>query len=269
MKINESKYKHISFERKNNGVVVATLNRPRRLNAINRRLHWEMTQLPLDAAADRDLRVLVITGAGRGFCAGGDFAPPEPGDLPADTTELPEMTLEALQIVENLLDCPKPVISAINGPAMGLGATYALLCDVVIAGRSASIADTHVRIAVGAGDGGQLIWPLLMGPNRAKYFLMTGEKISGEEGERLGLVNFVVDDADVMKRALAIADRLARGPGMAISASKVPLNRYLKSLAQQIMPYSIALEGDCFNSEDCAEAVKAFQEKREPVFRGR
>ena len=124
------------------------------------------------------------------------------------------MTLEeARQIVDHLLECSKPVISAVNGYAMGLGATVALLCDVVYAAESAVFADTHVKMGIGAGDGGQVIWPLLMGVNKAKYFLMTGERLTAAEAERMNLVNFVVPDGTVVDEALALAGRLAAGPG--------------------------------------------------------
>jgi enoyl-CoA hydratase len=265
-------------------VAIATLNRPQRLNATNPRLHWEVSELPRDAAMDPAVKALVITGAGRAFCAGGDFGPPERDDLPVPNRRVQfapgaDMgsvaydktagALEVMAIVENLLDCHKPVISAVNGPAMGLGATIALLCDIVVAGRSAIFGDPHVKMGVGAGDGGQVIWPLLMGPNRAKFYLMTGDKLNAEDAERLGLVNFVVDDDDLMPQALGIAERLAKGPTLAISASKVPLNRHLKGIAQQILPLSIEMESANFGTEDQLEAAKAFIEKRDPVFVGR
>jgi enoyl-CoA hydratase len=265
--LDSGKYKHIQIELREDGVAIATLNRPERLNATNPRLHWEISELPRDAAMDPGVKALLITGAGRAFCAGGDFGPPEPDDFPVK--EMMAGKLEGAAIVENLLDCPKPVISAVNGPAMGLGATIALLCDIVVAGRSAVFADPHVKMGLGAGDGGQVIWPLLMGPNRAKYYLMTGDKLNAEDAERLGLVNFVVDDDALMTQALEITERLAKGPTLAIAASKVPLNRHLKAIAQQILPLSLEMEGATFGTEDQEEAAKAFIEKRDPVFVGR
>ena len=265
--LDSGKYKHIQIDLREDGVAIATLNRPERLNATNPRMHWELSELPRDAALDPAVKALLITGAGRAFCAGGDFGPPEADDFPVK--EKLAGVLEGSWIVENLLDCPKPVISAVNGPAMGLGATLALLCDIVVAGRSAIFADPHVKMGLGAGDGGQVIWPLLLGPNRAKYYLMTGDKLNAEDAERLGLVNFLVDDDALMPRALEIAERLAKGPTLAIAASKVPLNRHLKAIAQQILPTSLEMEAATFNTEDAAEAGKAFLEKRDPVFVGR
>lgn len=259
-------YETILIEHGEHGVVVATLNRPERLNAVNRRMHYELARLSWDAAADESVKALVLTGAGRGFCSGGDFG----GGLDDDPLpDAPPMMQEAIQIVENLLDCPKPTISAVNGYAMGLGANFALFCDVVVASRSAVFADTHVKMGIGAGDGGQVIWPLLLGPNRAKYYLMTGDRLTAKEAERLGLVNFVVEPDELLPRAVGIAERLATGPTLAIAASKVPLNRWIKSMVQQIMPLSLAMEDACFSTEDAAEAGRAFVEKREPVFKGR
>jgi enoyl-CoA hydratase len=207
------------------------------------------------------VKVLLITGAGRAFCAGGDFA----GGLHPG----PKMWMEARRIVDGLLDCQKPVITAVNGYAMGLGATVALLGDVVFAARSAVFADTHVRMGIAAGDGGQLIWPLLMGVNRAKYYLMTGDRIPAEEAERLGLVNFVVEDDALMERALELADRLAAGPALAISASKVAVNQYMKMVSNLVLPLSLKLEEGTMATEDFREAVMAFAEKREPKYKGR
>ena len=266
--LDPAKYSHILIDQRPNGVVIATLNRPKRLNATNRQMHWEMTQLPIDATYDDGVKAVIVTGAGRAFCAGGDFGPPDPEEKPG-SAPAGQTVLEAVAMITNLLDCTKPMIAAVNGPAMGLGASYALCNDIVVASRSAVFSDPHVKMGVGAGDGGQLIWPLLMGPNRAKYYLMTGDKLDADEAEHLGLVNFVVEDDDLLPRALEIADRLAAGPGQAITASKLPLNMYLKSIAQQILPYSLQMELQNFHSQDHAEAVKAFQEKREPVFKGR
>jgi enoyl-CoA hydratase len=264
--LSPSNYETIQIERRENGVVLATLNRPDRLNAIDRRMHYELAQITRDAGADRELNVLVITGAGRSFCAGGDFAGGFKQKAPEGSSPL---MVEAIQIVENLLDCPKPVICAVNGYAMGLGANFALLCDIVVGGPGTVFADTHVNLAIGAGDGGQLIWPLLLGVNRAKYYLMTGDRLEGAEAERLGLVNFLVDDDQILAKALKVADRLGKGPALAIQASKIPINRWIKLQAQQIMPLSIELEKATMRSEDAVEAGKAFAEKREPDFQGR
>lgn len=258
------RYQRIAIDKRSDGICIATLNRPDKLNAVDGVMHRELSTFASDADADPDVRVLVLTGAGRAFCAGGDFGGGMgEGGGPGDIMR------EARQIVDNLLDCSKPVLSAVNGFAMGLGATVALLCDVVVASRDAVFADTHVRMGIGAGDGGQVIWPLLMGVNRAKYYLMTGDRLGAVEAERIGLVNFLTDEGKALERALEIAGNLARGPARAISASKVPINRYLKMVSNLVLPLSLELEGACMRSEDAREAALAFREKRAPRFTGR
>ena len=263
--LTQDRYQTILIEKSASGVATATLNRPEKLNAINAMMHTELSTLTLDAEADPDVKVLLVTGAGRAFSAGGDFS--GQGESPA--TGGGQTMREARQIVDNLLDCSKPVISAVNGYAMGLGANFALLADVVVAARGATFADTHVRMGIGAGDGGQVIWPLLMGVNRAKYFLMTGDRLPAEEAERLGLVNFTVDNEELMPKATEIAERLASGPARAISASKVPINKYIKMVSNLVLPLSLGLEGATMATADAREAAQAFREKREPKFTDR
>jgi len=261
MALEQASYQAIRIEKRPNGVAVVTLNRPEKLNAVNAVLHHELARFPRDAESDPDVKVVVLAGAGRAFCAGGDFGPgANVGGLSLE---------EGRQIVDHLLELRKPIVSAVQGYAMGLGATIALLCDVVVAGQSTEIADTHVRMGIGAGDGGQVIWPLLMGVNRAKWFLMTGERVKGAELVELGLVNFLVADDEVLKKALECADRLAAGPSLAISASKVPINQYIRMVSNLLLPLSLALEGATMRSEDAREAQRAFVEKRAPSFSGR
>jgi enoyl-CoA hydratase len=255
-------YETIAIEHRDDGVAVATFDRPARLNAVDGVLHHELTTLWRDADADERVRALVVTGAGRAFCAGGDFSPDA---VPLGSRGVPAME-EGRRIVDHLLECRKPVIAAVNGYAMGLGATVALLCDVVLAGRSAVFADTHVTMGIGAGDGGQLIWPLLVGVNRAKYFLMTGDRVGAEEADRIALVHAVVDDDRLLDEALALAGRLAAGPAQAIAASKVAVNAWMRAVSATVLPLSLAAEEACFGSPDHREAVAAFQEKRPPRF---
>ena len=163
--LDQANYETITIEKRPDGVAVLTLNRPERLNAVNGAMHSELTTIWLDLQADPDVRAAVLTGAGRAFCAGGDFSP---SSNMTTKTGLP-MIQEARRIVDNMLDVEKPIIAAVNGAAAGLGATIALLCDVVIASRNARIGDPHVKMGITAGDGGAVIWPLLVGVNRAKY----------------------------------------------------------------------------------------------------
>ena len=257
-------YKHMLVERRENGVAVLTLNRPDILNATNGTLHSELSRFSLDFANDRELRVLIITGAGRAFCAGGDFSPDDPVG-----SHGPDMWTEARQIVDHILECEKPIISAVNGYAMGLGATVALLADVVVVSSKSVIADTHVNMALGAGDGGQLIWPHLMGVNRAKYYLMSCDRVTGKEAVELGLASFYVEEPDdLLPKALEIADGLAAKAPQAVAASKAAVNAYLRSVAATVMPIGLRYEQQTMNSKDHQEAIAAFQEKREPKFSG-
>jgi enoyl-CoA hydratase len=260
--LDPSQYSTILIDKRDDGIAIATLNRPNKLNAVDGDLHHELMQLPRDAGDDRDVRALLITGSGRAFCAGGDFSP---GAAPLGGHGV-SLLEEGRRIVDHILECRKPIISAVNGYAMGLGATIALLADVVVAGRSTVFADTHVMMGIGAGDGGQLIWPMLIGVNKAKYFLMTGDRVDAAEAERIGLVNFVVDDDQLLDRALAIAGRLASGPAQAISASKMAINAWMRSVSSTVLPISLALEDACFATADNEETVAAFNEKRTPNF---
>jgi enoyl-CoA hydratase len=261
----QERYDRILIDRRDNGVVVATLNRPEKLNAIDAVMHTELTSLTQDAHRDASVRVLVLTGAGRAFSAGGDFSGvgPRVGEWDGAAGDV---WTEARMIVDRLLECSKPIIAAVNGHAAGLGATIALLCDVVVAGPDAVFADTHVRVGIGAGDGGQVAWPFLVGMSRAKYHLMTGEPLRAAEAERLGLVTFLADDC--LGRAMEIADRLAAGPPVAIAASKVPINTWLRAQAAQILTLSLTMEELSASTNDAHEARLAFQEKRPATFTG-
>jgi enoyl-CoA hydratase len=266
--LKQENYQTMRIERRDNGVAIVTLNRPERLNAINGRMHAELATFSRDYHNDRELRALVLTGEGRAFSAGGDFSPDS--QITGATQEGPPLMVEARQIIDHILECEKPIISAVNGYAMGLGANVALLCDVVVAGPNAVFADTHVNMGLGAGDGGQLIWPFLIGVNKAKYYLMTGDRLTGREAADIGLVSFYVEDHEqLLPRALEIADKLAAGAPQAVAASKAAVNAYLRSVSSLVMPLCLKYEDMTMRSEDHQEAVLAFQEKRAPKFTGR
>jgi enoyl-CoA hydratase len=262
--LRQEQYETIQIE-KDNGVAILRLNRPERLNAVNGAMHSELMSLFLDVQADSDVRAAVLTGAGRAFCAGGDFG----GGADMRTKSGMTILQEARRIVDNLLDCEKPIVAAVNGPAAGLGATVALLCDVVVAARNARIGDPHVKMGITAGDGGAVIWPLLIGVNRAKYMLMSGDLISADEAFQMGLVNKVVDEGMALEAGLAIARKLAAGAPYAVQASKTAVNKFIKSVSNLVLPYSLTTEEVSMRTADHAEAVRAFQEKREPQFTGR
>jgi enoyl-CoA hydratase len=262
--LRQEEYEAIKIE-KSDGVAVLTLNRPERLNAVNGAMHSELSTIFHRVQADGEVRAAVLTGAGRAFCAGGDFS--QGADMRTKTGL--SIIQEARRIVDGILDLEKPLIAAVNGPAAGLGATVALCCDVVIAARSARIGDPRVKMGITAGDGGAVIWPLLVGVNRAKYMLMTGDLINAEEAMAMGLVNRVVDDGQALPEALALAQRLASSAPYAVQSTKIAVNKLLKAVSNLVLPLSLTMEEVSMSKADHREAVAAFQEKREPRFTGR
>jgi enoyl-CoA hydratase len=224
----------------------------------------------VDLAEDTEVNAILLTGAGKAFCAGGDVkgmasrSGREEGRQRAMATPA-----GGRRLVQNMLDVEQPIIGAINGDAVGLGATIALFCDVIVASEKARFADTHVRVGLVAGDGGGVIWPLLIGPARAKEFLMRGHFINGAEAAKIGLVNYAVPPEEVLPKAREIAQELAEGPTWAIRWSKLAVNKWLKDQVNLIMDASLAYEMLTFNTEDHREAAKAFVEKRKPNFQGR
>ncbi len=261
--LSQANYETIQIE-KDNGVAVLRLNRPERLNAVNGAMHSELMSVFLDVQADPEIRAAILTGAGRAFCAGGDFG----GGSDMRSKSGLTMMQEARRIVDNLLDCEKPIVSAVNGAAAGLGATIALLCDVVIVARNARIGDPHAKMGITAGDGGAVIWPLLVGVNRAKYMLMSGDLISADEAFAMGLVNKVVDEGESFSEGMIVARKLAAGAPYAVQTSKAAVNKFIKAVSNMVLPYSLAVEELSMRTADHREAVAAFQEKREAHFTG-
>jgi len=251
--------------RTRDGVTVCTLNRPEALNSVTRKGHRELEELFGQLAANREVKAVVLTGAGRAFCAGGDVKEMGGGD------ERPGGIFDsgARQLVANLLAVEAPIVAAVNGDAVGLGATLALLCDVVFVSESARIGDPHVRVGLVPGDGGAVIWPLLVGPARAKEYLMTGDLLAAAEAERIGLVNHVTAPEKLMEEAMAFAGRLGEGPALAIRLTKVAVQRAVLQNALDTLDMSLALEAITGRSADHAEAAAAFREKRKPKFEGR
>jgi enoyl-CoA hydratase len=264
--MNFEDYKAIAFTRRGR-VLTATLNMPEQLNAIAGRLHTELAAFFPDAAADPNSDVIVLTGAGRAFSAGGDLKYID--WLRDHPHEFAESVREAKRIVFGALDCDKPVICKMNGDAIGLGATVALFTDVIFAADSARIADPHVKVGLVAGDGGAVIWPQLIGYARAKHYLLTGDLIPAPEAAVMGLINFALPAAELDAAVDKYADKLAAGATKAIRWSKITMNIGLKQLAHAMMDAGMAYEGMASNTEDHAEAVKAMIERRKPVFTGR
>lgn len=264
--VDYSHYQCLEVKRED-GVAVVALNRPEALNAVNQRLHRELATIFADLGDDPQVKAAVLTGAGRAFCAGGDIKWMQARQH--NPTFVKGAIKEARKILEDILNLEVPLIAAVNGPAIGLGATLALFCDIIIASEKARFGDPHVRVGIVAGDGGAVIWPHLVGVARAKELLMTGAIIDAREADRIGLVNRVVPHEDLMPTALELAKRLARGPTMAISWTKQAINKHLKESLNLILDASLAWEEHTFYTEDHREAAKAFTEKREPQFKGK
>jgi enoyl-CoA hydratase len=262
-----SRYEMIKVE-KANKVATVTLNRPDALNAVNDALHHELVKIWVDLADDEDVNAILLTGAGRAFCAGGDIKGMASGTFIGGGRGRLVAPSQGRRIVQNMLEVEQPIIGAINGDAVGLGATIALLCDVIVASEKARFADTHVRVGVVAGDGGAVIWPVLIGPARAKEFLMRGHFVNGAEGAKMGLVNYALPPEQVMAKARELAQELADGPTWAIRWSKLAVNKWLKEQVNLILDASLAYEMVTFTTEDHSEAAHAFVEKRKPKFKG-
>ena len=222
--------RHVRVERPAAGVVLLTLDRRERMNATNAALHSELTLLPGLIDADAQARVGVVTGAGRAFCVGGDWA-----EIASDSDGFAgkvRMMRETSQILGGLIEMRKPLVSAINGPAAGIGLALALLADISIANADANFADGHVPIGLAAGDHAALVWPLLCSMAQAKRYLLTGDKLTGREAERIGLVSEAVAAERVLPRALQYAERLASRAPLAVELTKRALNHWLR----QAMP---------------------------------
>ncbi len=260
-----SNYKNLLISRQNTILTVA-LNRPAQFNAIDHDLHEELGDIFYDIAKDDGIDVVVLTGEGKAFCAGGDLRAMKKH---ADASGKPGHYLSrvtAKRIVYTLLDLEKPVVAKVNGPAIGLGATLALLCDIIYMADDAVIADPHVKAGVVAGDGGAIIWPQLVGYARAKEFLMTGDAITARDAHRMGLVNHVVARVSLDAEVQKMAHRLATGPRDAIRWSKVCANIGLRQLAHSILDASLAYETLTLHSATHKEAIDAFAERRDPDF---
>ncbi|HEX5723383.1 MAG TPA: enoyl-CoA hydratase/isomerase family protein [Acidimicrobiia bacterium] len=256
-------YQTLQIDRQPSGVTEVVLNNPERLNSVDVAGHRELTSIWSDLDADPETKVILLRAEGRAFSAGGDFSLIEA--MMNDSAVHRRTLREARDLVRNLIECSKPIVSVINGVAVGAGLAAALLADIPIAGRSARILDGHTTLGVAAGDHAVLIWPLLVGMAKAKYHLLTNEPIDGTEAERLGLVAKVVDDDQLLEEARRIAGRLAAGPAEALSWTKHTLNHWLRA-AYPAFDASVAYEFLGFLGPDPREGLAAVREKRPPTF---
>jgi len=257
-------YEYLRFEHQPDGVLLLTINRPEAFNATNERLHWELSKVWLTVNDDPSTRVVVVTGAGdKAFSAGGDLS--WIASMVGNPRVVAKTHVETGEIVYNMLACDKPIISAINGVAVGAGLSVALMSDISIMAEEAKITDGHVKLGVAAGDHAVICWPLLCGMAKAKYYLLTSDFIDGKEAERMGLVSLSVPRTELMDKALAVARKLAAGSQQAIRLTKRSLNGWLH-MARPIFESSLAAEMLCFLGEDAPEGLASVKEKRTANF---
>jgi len=257
----------IATELDDDAILHVTLNRPERRNAIDAVMHHELRELYARMADDAEIEVVVVTGAGKGFCAGADFKQMQDNnDAAAYDDGFSSLFVDGIAIARNILSVRRPMIAAVNGDAIGLGASLALFCDIVFMADTARIGDPHVAAGLVAGDGGAILWPALVGINRAKEYLMTGDLLTAAEAERIGLVNHVVPGPDLEEAAMGMARRLAKGAALAIRFNKALVNKELEERVNRIYEMAFAMEAITFRSADHLEAVAAFGERRAPTF---
>ena len=263
--IDYSVYEDVLVEKKDR-IMTITLNDPDSLNAFSMPMHNAMSRIWSDVHDDPDVDVVVLTGAGRAFSAGGNIINMQ---KKIDDPDLWDVGMpEAKRIIFRMLECDKPVIARVNGHAVGLGATVALFCDIIIAAEGAKIGDPHVNAGLVAGDGGAVIWPQLIGFARAKEYLFTGDLMTATEAERIGLINHVVPAEELDDKVYGLARRLADGASKSIRWTKQVTNIPLRQLAHSMMDLSLSVETQSNLSADHAEAVDAFANKRKPEFSG-
>jgi enoyl-CoA hydratase len=268
--MNEQRYAHyeaLTLRRHDHGIleiVMGAAQSPnKKLSTADHRMHRELSEIWLDIDKDPDTRVAIIRGEGKGFSAGGDLGLVE--EMASDFHVRARVWREARDLVYNVINCSKPVVSAMHGPAVGAGLVAGLLADISIASKTARIIDGHTRLGVAAGDHAAIVWPLLCGMAKAKYYLLLCEAVSGEEAERIGLVSLTVDEADLVPRAFQVAEQLAKGSSTAIRWTKYALNNWLR-MAGPNFDTSLALEFMGFAGPDVHEGIASLRERRPPKF---
>lgn len=258
----KQRYSHLKLEQHENGILEVIFNRPETLNSVDAPTHTELTYIWQDIHRDEEITAVVVHGTGKAFSAGGDFGMVEDNTKPENYARTWK---EGRDLVYNMVNCNKPVLSAVEGAAAGAGLAVAMLSDITVAGRSAKFVDGHVRLGVAAGDNATLTWPLLMGMAKAKYYLLLNEPLRAEEAERLGLIARVVNDGEALSTTMGLAERLVAGSPSAIRWTKYSLNNWYR-LAGPIFDTSMSLEMLGFAMSDVKEGVASWREKRQPNF---
>src|SRR5262245_51400271 len=258
-----SRYSDLKIRLLEPGSLEIVMGEEGKLATATARAHAEMADVWLDVDRDPEVKVVILRGAGKGFSAGGDLAMVE--TMTQDFEARARVWREARDLVYNMLNCSKIIISAIHGPAVGAGLAAALMADISIAAKNARLIDGHTRLGVAAGDHAAIIWPLLCGMAKAKYYLLTCNTINGEEAERIGLVSLSVDEANLQTKALEVARKLAAGPQTALRWTKYSLNNWLR-MAGPSFDASLALEIHGFTGPEVKEGLASLREKRDPKF---
>jgi enoyl-CoA hydratase len=262
-------YKSLRLRRHPHGILEIVMSgegaNKSNLATADEQMHRELADIWRDVDRDPETRVAVIRGEGKGFSAGGDLHLVE--QMATHFEVRARVWREARDLVYNVINCGKPIVSAMHGPAVGAGLVAGLLADISIAAKSARIIDGHTRLGVAAGDHAAIVWPLLCGMAKAKYYLMLCEPVSGEEAERIGLVSLAVDDHDLLPKAFEVATKLANGSQTAIRWTKYALNNWLR-MAGPSFDTSLALEFMGFSGPDVHEGVRSLRERRAPDFPG-
>jgi enoyl-CoA hydratase len=247
-------------------VLRVTIDHPNsKINAVDEVLHHDLTALFRLLKQEDEARAILLTGSKGVFSAGGNMEWFRTFDTPRRVFDLHR---DAKQMIWDLLDVQLPIVAAVNGHAMGLGANLALFCDVIFMAHSARIADPHVKAGIVAGDGGTAIWPMTIGPARAKEYLLTGDALTAADAERLGLINHAVPDDELDGTAMAFARRLAAGAPMAVQYTKVAVNKLIKEALNVSFDAATGYEMVTMLSQDRAEAVDSFLNRRTPAFKG-
>ncbi|MFK8015273.1 MAG: enoyl-CoA hydratase/isomerase family protein [Gammaproteobacteria bacterium] len=257
-------FSSLQFNDQGEGILEIVLSKHASLNAADANMHRDLAYVWREIDGDTSVNCVLVRGEGRGFSSGGDFALIE--DMINDADTLARVWKEARDLVYNLINCSKPIVSAIHGPAVGAGLAVALLADVSIAAKNAKILDGHTSLGVAAGDHAVIVWPLLCGMAKAKYHLLTNDALNGEEAERIGLVSLCVDNDELLPKATAVAQKLARSSHSAIRWTKYALNNWLRS-AGPAFDASLALEFMGFRQDDIREGLEAVREKRPAKFK--
>lgn len=258
-----SKYERLIFDRPGPRVLRVTMKSPLKMGAMDATMHREVSEIWRDVDADDSVNVIIFTGHEKTFSAGGDLK--HERQVCDDYVLRMRAMKESRDLVTNMLDCRKPIVTAARGWAVGAGLATVLLADVSVVANDAKFSDGHLKIGVAAGDHAAIIWPILCGMAKAKYYLLTAESFTGEEAERMNLVSLAVPDEEVQSRALEIANRLAQGAPAAQRWTKMMLNHWIKQ-AQPIFDASLAFEFTGFAGPEGKEGIDAFLEKRSPTF---